>query len=88
MRAVALQNVVGRTWPAAVSKERASDDRREAALWQARRAPQPEKLCRPAPSRRAARAHMPRRVFVALALGWGLAVVGLLAAILAIRWLG
>ena len=74
----------------ALSDRRASDDggRRETARWRVRRAARSDKLRRLAPSRRAARAHMPRRVFVALALGWGLAIVGLLAAILAIRWLG
>jgi hypothetical protein len=73
----------------AYSDLRASDDeRRVSVLWRVRRAARPDKLCRPAPARRAARAHMPRRVFLALVVGWVAALAGLLAAILILRGLG
>ena len=80
-------HLVGQAYP--LGDPRASDDdRRVIALWRVRRAARPEKLRRPAPSRRAARAHMPRRVFVALVVGWVAALAGLLAAILVLRGLG
>ena len=60
---------------------------REAALWRFRR-PTGAAIERPRPpSRRMARCHMPRRAFLALACGWSFAVAGLLAVVLALRWL-
>jgi hypothetical protein len=87
---VALPVLAGPAWPHPLSDQGATDDtrRHESLLWQVRREARSEKLRRPAPSRRASRAHMPRRVFLGLALGWALVTVGLLAAILAIRWFG
>lgn len=87
---MALQDLVGPAWPHPLGDHGASDDtcRSESLLWQVRRAGHSAKLRRPAPSRRASRAHMPRRIFLAVALGWALATAGLLVAILAIRWFG
>jgi hypothetical protein len=90
---VALPVLAGPAWPHPLSDQGATDDarRHERLLWQVgmlRREARSEKLRRPAPSRHASRAHMPRRVFLGLALGWALVTVGLLAAILAIRWFG
>jgi hypothetical protein len=47
----------------------------------------PSRRPRP-PSRGMRRAHMPRRAFLVLAFGWASALVLLLAAALATRWLG
>lgn len=91
---MALQDLVGLGWPHPLSDQHATDDvrRHESLLWQVRRDVhrdiRPEKRRRLGPSRRASRAHMPRRVFLAVVLAWGLATAGLLAAILAIRWFG
>ncbi len=61
---------------------------REAFLWRFRR-PTGAAVERPRPpSRRMARCHMPRGVFLALAFGWTFAVAVLLGAVLVLRWLG
>jgi hypothetical protein len=61
---------------------------REATLWRFRR-PTGAALERPRPpSRRMARCHMPRTAFLVVAFGWTFAVSALLAAVLALRWLG
>jgi hypothetical protein len=91
---VALQDFVGRRWPETASDHPphdvvASDDARarEMSLWRvdheacATRRPPP-------PSDRMRQCHMPRRVFLAVACGWGLMVAALLTAVLALRWLG
>jgi hypothetical protein len=85
---VAVQDLVGPAWPHPFSDERAPKGRRAGALWRLRREVRSAKLRLLAPSRRASRAHMPRRIFIALALGWAFAIAMLLAAVLAIRWLG
>ncbi len=88
---MALQDFVGQAWPHSLSDQRATGKhrRRETWLWRIRRDSPVADSRRPLPpSHRASRAHMPRRVFLAVAFGWAFAVVALLAAILAIRWLG
>jgi len=63
--------------------------RHETSLWRFRRGAGSEPSRRPPPpSGRMRRAHMPRRIFLAVAFGWTLVVASLLAIILAIRWLG
>jgi hypothetical protein len=85
---VALQDLIGQAFP--FSDQRASDHgrREEASHWQVRGAPRTESRRPSAPSRRAARAHMPRRIFLALVFGWVMALAGLLALILRLRGLG
>jgi len=85
---VALQDLIGQTY--AFSDQHASDDGRrdETSHWQMRGAPRTENRRPPAPSRRAARAHMPRRIFLALVFGWVIALAGLLALIVGLRGLG
>ncbi len=86
---MALQDLVGQAWPHSLSDQRATDDgrRREASLWRVGRAGAARRRP-PAPSHHASRAHMPRRVFIAVAIGWAAAVATLLAVVLAARWLG
>jgi hypothetical protein len=77
----ALQRLLG----APRTGEGAAD---EAVLWRFRR-PTGAPLERPRPpSRRMARAHMPRMAFLVLAFGWTFAVVALLGAVLVLRWVG
>ena len=85
---MALQDLIGQAYP--LSDQRASDDgrREETSHWQMRGAPRSESRRPSAPSRRASRAHMPRRMFLALVFGWVIALVGLLALILRLRGLG
>ncbi len=88
---MALQDLIGQAWPHPLSDRRATDDgrRRETSLWRVRRADRSAEGRRPSPpSHRASRAHMPRRVFIAVAIGWAAAVATLLAVVLAARWLG
>jgi hypothetical protein len=76
-------------WQRILGEPRAADGAaREASFWRFRR-PTGAAIERPRPpSRRMARAHMPRMAFLALALGWTLAVAALLGVVLALRWLG
>ncbi len=61
---------------------------REASLWRFRR-PTGAAIDRPRPpSRRMARAHMPRTAFLLLCLGWTGAVSILLGIVLTLRWFG
>ncbi len=85
---MALQDLIGQAYP--FSDQRASDAARrdETSDWQVRGAARTEGRRPPAPSRRAARAHMPRRIFLALVLGWVIALAGLLALIAALRGAG
>ncbi|HUI97013.1 MAG TPA: hypothetical protein VLX44_14745 [Xanthobacteraceae bacterium] len=84
---MALQDFIGQAYP---FSDRAGDHGRrdETSHWQVRGAARNASRRPPAPSRRAARAHMPRRIFLALVLGWGIALAGLLAIVLALRGLG
>ena len=88
-----MQHFVDQAWQRVLGEPRADggparEPEREARLWRFRRA-SGASIERPRPpSRRMARAHMPRRAFLVLALGWGLAVAALLGAVLALRWLG
>lgn len=82
-------------WPHAsddrAGGSRASGDirRRETSLWRFLHAGGPSVSRRPPPpSGRARRAHMPRRIFVAVAFGWILVLAVLTAVFLAIRWFG
>jgi hypothetical protein len=86
---MALQDDVGQAWLHSLGDERAPDDgrRREAVLWRVHEERSASRRS-PAPSRRASRCHMPRRVFVAVALGWVAAVGTLLALVVAARWMG
>jgi hypothetical protein len=85
---VALQDLVGRAWPHSSGDHRATGDRRrrETSLWRFHAGAAAGR--RPPPSGRMRHAHMPRRAFLALALGWAFVVAMLLAAVLAFRWLG
>jgi hypothetical protein len=89
-RAVGLQDFVGQAWPHLPSDPSAADGDigREASLWRFRRATGAAANRPRSPSRRVGRAHMPRRIFLALACGWASAVVILLGAVLVLRWLG
>jgi hypothetical protein len=61
---------------------------REASLWRFRR-PTGAAIERPRPpSRRMARAHMPRLAFLAIACGWTFALAALLGVVLVLRALG
>ena len=84
---MALQDLVGQAFP--FTDRRATDDgcRSETVHWLVRGAARSENLRSRAPSRRAARAHMPRRIFLALVCGWAAALAGLLVLILALRGL-
>jgi hypothetical protein len=84
-----MEHLVDHPWQRAPA-EPGSDGgvAREAWLWRFRR-PSGAGIERPRPpSRRMARAHMPRAAFLLLAFGWTLAVATLLAVVLALRWLG
>src|SRR4030081_1819942 len=88
-RTVGLQDFVGQAWPHHLNDPSAADGDigREASLWRVRRVTGARANRPRPPSRRIGRAHMPRRAFVALACGWVSAVVILLGAVLALRWL-
>ncbi len=75
-------------WQRALGHPQGADgDTREAALWRFRR-PTGAAVERPRPpSRRMARAHMPRAAFLGLAFGWAFALAVLLGAVLVLRWL-
>lgn len=85
---MALQDLIGHAY--LLSDQRASDAARrdETAHWKVRGAPPPASRRLSAPSRRVARAHMPRRIFLALVLGWLFALAGLLTLIIALRSAG
>jgi hypothetical protein len=87
---VALQDLLGQAWPYPLSAPRAADEgrRRERSLRSHHRGHGSPDLRPPPPSGRMRAAHMPRRVFLALAFGWGAIIAALLGVILAIRWLG
>jgi hypothetical protein len=88
-----MQHFVDQAWQRVLGEPRADggparEPEREAWLWRFRRAsgaaverPRP-------PSRRMARAHMPRRAFMVLALGWIVGVATLFGIVLALRWIG
>jgi hypothetical protein len=84
-----MQHLVDRAWQRVLGDPQAVDGvTRETALWRFRR-PTGAPLERPRPpSRRMARAHMPRMAFLVLAFGWTFAVAALLAVVLALRWIG
>jgi hypothetical protein len=85
-----MQHFVDQAWQRFVSHSGApgGDTGRESSLWRFRRTTgAPIERPRP-PSRRMARAHMPRGHFLLLACGWTFAVAGLLGAVLMLRWLG
>ena len=86
---MALQDLLDQAWTHAASDPRAEDEsrRRERSLWSHQAEPGPIDR-RPPPSGRMHASHMPRRMFLALALGWGAIVAVLLGVILAIRWFG
>jgi len=87
--AVALQDLLGHAWLHSGSDPRAADDtrRHERSLWCHSCAPGPADR-RPPPSARMGATHMPRAVFLALALGWGGVLAAVLAVVAAIRWMG
>jgi hypothetical protein len=87
--AVGMEHFVDHPWQRVPGEPRGDDGvAREAWLWRFRR-PTGAGIERPRPpSRRMARAHMPRMAFLALAFGWTFAVAALLAVVLALRWLG
>jgi hypothetical protein len=84
---VALQDLLGQAWTHPARDPRAEDESRwrERSLWSHEPAPA-ELDRRPPPSGRLQACHMPRRHFLALALGWGAILAALLGVILAIRW--
>jgi hypothetical protein len=87
--AVEMEHFVDHAWRRVPGGARGDDGvAREASLWRFRR-PTGAALERPRPpSRRMARAHMPRAGFLALVFGWTFAVAALLGVVLALRWLG
>jgi hypothetical protein len=86
---VASQDLTGQHWLPSFSDQHPLDDnrRRERALWSHQADPVSGQRRAP-PSGRMSSCHMPRRVFLALAIGWGAVVAALLVAVLAMRWLG
>ena len=85
-----MQHFVDQAWQRFVRHPGAPEGEagREASLWRFRRTTgAPIERPRP-PSRRMARAHMPRAHFLLLAFGWTIAVAGLLGVVLALRSLG
>ncbi len=84
-----MQHFVDHAWQRVPGEPReAGGVVREASLWRFRR-PTGAAIERPRPpSRRMARAHMPRTAFLALAFGWTFAVAALLGVVLALRALG
>ena len=87
--AVGMEHFVDHAWQRVPGEPRGDESvAREASLWRFRR-PTGAAIERPRPpSRRVARAHMPRMAFLALAFGWTFAVAALLGVVLALRWLG
>jgi hypothetical protein len=85
---VALQDLLGQAWM--LHDPRAEDEGRwrERSLWSHQSEPGAVDRRRPLRSGRMDACHMPRRHFLAIAIGWGAVVAALLAVILAIRWLG
>ena len=86
---MALQDLLGQEWTHPVRDPRAEDEsrRRERSLWSHQAEPGPVDRRPPRPSGRMDACHMPRRHFLAVAMGWGAVVAALLAVIMAIRWL-
>lgn len=87
---MALQDLLAQAWTHPVRDPRAEGEsrRRERSLWSHQVEPGPVDRRPPPPSGRMDACHMPRRHFLAVAIGWGAVVAALLAVILAIRWLG
>jgi hypothetical protein len=87
---VASQDLLGQAWLHASGDDGVLDEsrRRERALWVHQPEPLPADRRRPPPSERMGACHMPRRHFVAVAVGWGALVTALLGVVLALRWLG
>ena len=86
--ALRMQHFVDHAWQRVLGDPEADGVGRESSLWRFRRATgAPVDRPRP-PSRRMARAHMPRMAFLALAFGWTFAVAALLGVVLVLRWLG
>ena len=87
---MALQDLVGHAWPYASDRTATGDaGRREMSLWRFHRgAGLPVSRRPPPPSGRARRAHMGRRTFLTIVVGWLFVVATLAVAILAIRWSG
>ena len=85
-----LQDLVGHAWPYGSDRTAIGDAGwREMSLWRFRRgAGLPVSRRPPPPSGRARRAHMGRRTFLTIVVGWLLVIAMLAAAILAIRWFG
>ena len=87
---MALQDLVGHAWPYASDRTATGDaGRREMSLWRFHRGAGLPVSRRPLPpSGRARRAHMGRRTFLTIVVGWLFVVATLAVAILAIRWFG
>ena len=87
---MALQDLVGHAWPYGSDRTATGDaGRRDMSLWRFRRgAGLPVSRRPPPPSGRARRAHMGRRTFLTIVVGWLFVVATLAVAILAIRWSG
>jgi hypothetical protein len=87
---VALQDLLDQAWTHAASDPRAEDESRrcERSLWSHQAEPGPVDRRPPPPSGRMRGSHMPRRIFLRLAFGWGAIIAVLLGVILAIRWFG
>lgn len=85
---MALQDLL-HVWPRSGGDPRAAADtcRHERSLWCHPCEPPPGDR-RPPPSGRMGAAHMPRGAFLALAFNWGTILAAILAAVIAIRWLG
>ncbi len=86
---MALQDLIGQAWPHSLADPRAVDDdrRRERSLWRHHPEPGPTGQRPPPRSSRLGDCQMPRRVFLAFALGWGTILALLLGIVLAIRWM-
>jgi hypothetical protein len=89
-RPVALQDLLDQAWTHPISDPRAEGEnrRRERSMWSHQAEPGPIDRRPPPPSGRMHASHMPRRMFLGLAFGWGAIVAALLGVILAIRWFG
>lgn len=87
---MALQDLLGQAWthphgdPGAVDDDR----RREQSLWSHQAEPGAIDRRPPPPSDRMQACHMPRRHFLAVAIGWGAFVAALVGVMLGIRWFG
>lgn len=87
---MALQDLLGQAWTHSLGDPRAEDESRwrERSLWTHQAEPGAPDRRPPPRSVRMDACHMPRRHFLAIAIGWGTTVAGLLGVILAIRWFG